>query len=544
MDLAELLDVVQGLDEKDKASAVKGLIEATGSQKFIPSPGPQTEAWFSKADVLLYGGEAGGGKSGLLCGLALEEHRQSLLLRRNGVDLEGGGGLIEELLRLYGSRNGFSGKPPPTLKTDTGRIITFGSATNIGDEQKYQGRARDLLGVDEATQFAETQIRFLMGWVRTVFEGQRTRTVLATNPPMSAEGDWIINMFRPWLDPTHENPAKHGELRWFVTVKDGHKTIDLEVEGPLPREINGEELIPTSRTFIPAKLADNPFIITKDYQKQLDALPEPYRSAARDGNFMAARVDHEFQVIPTQWIREAQQRWKDQAEERGHNVPPDHAPMSCLAVDIAQGGADQTILAPRYDAWFAEMITEEGENTPTGNEVAGLVIQHRRNGSVVVLDMGGGYGGATAMRLEDNGFTSDVLIKHKGANKSVRRTKDGQFGFFNKRAEVIWRLREALDPGQDGGSSLALPDDPEMVSDLTAIQFEIGSNGIKVTPKEKLIEKLGRSPDKGDAIINANAYGPKLMTHGNTWRGYSKQSGGGRQVNVVQSRMAARRRHK
>lgn len=519
------------MDPKAKQATLEEIVERTSGRKFIPSPGPQTDAWFSPADVLLYGGEAGGGKSGLLCGLALEEHHQSLLMRRNGVDLEGGGGLIEDLLRLYGSREGFSGKAPPTLRTRDGRIITFGAAKDLGDEMKYQGRARDLLGVDEATQFLEQQIRFLMGWVRTVKEGQRTRTVLATNPPVTAEGDWIIGMFRPWLDLTHPNPAKPGELRWFITVADGFTSRDLEVDGPEPVQRDGDVFIPTSRTFIPAKLSDNPFIRTENYQKQLDALPEPYRSAIRDGNFMAGRKDDEFQVIPTQWIREAQARWVAE--------PPKHSPMSALAADVAQGGADNTILAARYDGWFAPLKVVPGVDTPTGNEVAGLLIAERRNGATIIVDMGGGYGGATVMRLKDNEI--EPVIGHKGAEKSVRRSADQQFGFHNKRAEIAWRLREALDPAQDGGSDVALPDDPVMVSDLTALRFEITAQGIKVTPKEKLIDELGRSPDRGDAIMMANAYGPRLMTHGNQWRGYSDKKKSGT-VNVVMSRPQARRR--
>lgn len=533
MNLDDVLTRLNGLSDDARMVVDREVISATSGKKFIPSPGPQTEAWFSKADVLLYGGEAGGGKSGLLCGLALEEHRQSLLMRRNGVDLEGGGGLIEDLLRLNGGREGFSGKPPPTLKTDDGRIITFGSASNIGDEQKYQGRARDFLGVDEATQFAELQVRFLMGWVRTVVEGQRTRTVLATNPPMSSVGDWIVGMFRPWLDPTHPKPAKYGELRWYVTVSEHGNTVEIEVDGPDIVEIGGQSVIPMSRTFIPARLTDNPFIITDQYQKQLDALPEPYRSAARDGNFMASRADDDFQVIPTQWIREAQARWTDE--------PPKHAPMSCLAVDIAQGGNDTTTLVERYDHWFSEPDQTPGRDTPTGNEVAGLILSKRRNGCTIIIDMGGGYGGATKMRLNDNEIKVEGF---KGAEKSVRRTVDQQFGFVNKRAEAYWRMREALDPSQDGGSHIALPDDPELVSDLTAPTFEITANGIKILSKEKVIEKLGRSPDKGDAVVMANFAGPKLMTHGNQWRKYSEEHGigGNRSVKVNMSRQAARRR--
>lgn len=532
MDLTDVLEKLGGLSQEGKAALAEQVMDATAKRRFIPSPGPQTEAWFSEADVLLYGGEAGGGKTGLLCGLAIEQHHHSLLMRRNGVDLHGGGGVIEELLRIYGTRDGFSGASPATLRMDDGRMVTFGSAKDLGDEQKYQGRARDFLGVDEATQFAESQIRFLMGWVRTVKEGQRTRTVLATNPPMDAVGDWVIEMFRPWLDLTHPNPAQPGELRWFVTVKDGAGTKDLEVDGPQPQEIMGDTLIPTSRTFIPAKLKDNPFIRTEEYQKQLDALPEPYRSAARDGNFMASRVDDAFQVIPTVWIREAQARWTAQ--------PPAHSPMTALAADVAQGGSDNTVLAARYDGWFAPLEVIPGSSTPTGNEVAGLIIAKRRNGATVIVDMGGGYGGATLMRLKDNDI--EPLVGHKGAEASVKRSVDKQFGFFNKRSEVMWRMREALDPSQDGGSTIALPDDPALVSDLTAARFEITSRGIKVTTKEDVCKILGRSPDKGDAVIMANAYGPKLMTHGNQWRDFSKQSSGRSSVKVNMGRDAARRK--
>ena len=527
MSLLDDITARLGAMPPDKLAALQASVTAvTGKRKFIPSPGPQTEAWFSKADVLLYGGEAGGGKSGLLCGLALEEHHQSLLMRRNGVDLHGGGGLIEDLLRLNGTRDGFNGSSPPTLRTGD-RIITFGSAGNLGDEQKYLGRARDLLGLDEATQFSESQVRFLMGWIRTVKEGQRTRAVFATNPPLSSVGEWVVGMFRPWLDLTHPRPARPGELRWFITTRDG----DIEVDGPETLQRDGDELIPTSRTFIPARLIDNPFIDTATYQKQLDALPEPYRSAARDGNFMAARQDSEWQVIPTQWIREAQARWTPE--------PPAHAPMSCIAADIAQGGADTTTVATRYDAWIAPVDQHPGSSTPTGNEVAGLIIGKRRNGCVIVVDVGGGYGGATMMRLKDNKIE---VTGHNGASASVRRTADNQLGFYNKRAEIAWKLREALDPSQDGGSVVALPDDPEMVSDLTADHYEITARGIKITSKDDVVAKLGRSPDKGDAIKMAWFYGPKLQTHGNLWRGYAKSAMTGSAPKINLGRDAQRRR--
>jgi hypothetical protein len=54
------------------------------------------------------------------------------------------------------------------------------------------------------------------------------RTVLATNPPLSPEGMWVIEMFAPWLDPQYAHPAKPGELRWVISDDDGN---DSWVEG-------------------------------------------------------------------------------------------------------------------------------------------------------------------------------------------------------------------------------------------------------------------------------------------------------------------------
>lgn len=533
MDLNEVVERLNQLTPDRRALIEKEVVTATAGLKFIPSPGPQTDAWFSKADVLLFGGEGGGGKTGLLCGLALNAHHNSLMMRRHYSDHFGVGGIIDEIKKLNGGDGGFNGSAPATLRPSDGRVVTFGGAANLGDEQNFQGRARDFLGIDEAAQFAESQVRFLMGWVRSTRPGQRCRTVLASNAPIDNTGDWLIGMFRPWLDPTHPNPAKHGELRWFITVRKAsnpYETEDVEVSGPDPVEIEGELIEPSSRTFIRSRLRDNPFL-GKEYQKTLDALPEPYRSAVRDGNFMAAKKDDAFQVIPTQWIREAQARWTPE--------PPAHAPMCAIAADIAQGGSDATVIATRYDAWFAPLEKTPGVETPTGNEVAGLIISKRRNGCSIIIDMGGGYGGATMMRLKDNGIE---VTGHKGAEASTRRTSDQTLGFYNKRAEIYWRLHEALDPSQDGGSSLALPDDPELVSDLTALRFKITARGIQVTPKEELVDTLGRSPDKGDAIAMCWSAGPKLATHGNQWRAMSRQASGAKGVTVNMSRAAARRK--
>ena len=186
------------------------------------------------------------------------------------------------------------------------------------------------------------------------------------------------------------------------------------------------------------------------------------------------------------------------------------------------GGQDETVIAPRHDGWFAPLIVIPGVQTPDGPSVAGKIIAKRRHQCHITIDMGGGYGGSTYDHLKDS-LDPSMLHAHKGAAASVRRTKDKQLGFYNKRAEICWRFREALDPGEYQGSPVALPRDPMLLSDLTAITFKYvrGPGGgmiIKLIPKDQLVKKLGRSTDRGDAVQMSWAYGPKASTHIQEWR--------------------------
>ena len=501
MELAEVIASLKGMPPEARAKLEKETVEGTAHLRWFPSPGAQTQAYKSQADILLFGGQPGGGKTEILLGLAFNCHENALLMRRQYTDLDA---VIEGALRINGGREGFNGSPPPSLRHTKGRI-DFGAAARIGDEQHWMGRPHDFLGIDEATQFTAKQIRFLRGWLRTTKEGQRTRTVLATNPPLTADGLWVHEMFGPWLNPQHPKPALPGELRWFVVDETDH---DVEVPGPGMHTIDGRSYEAESRTFIPSSLSDNPFLAQTDYQKRLDALPAEIRNILL-GGFATSFADAEFQTIPTDWIKQAQARWKPKS--------PDGIPMCAIGVDVAQGGADQTILACRFDGWYAPLIAVPGKQTPFGRDVAGLVVSHRRDAAVIIIDMGGGFGGAALEHLREN-LGSEVVIGYKGAEGSTARTADRQLPFYNRRSQAYWKFREALDPSQLQGSSIMLPDDAELVADLTAPTFEVGTRGIQVEAKEDVVKRLGRSCDKGDAVVMAWSNGAKLPTHFHEWR--------------------------
>lgn len=496
----DLMAKYMALPDEKRAELDKFVVDQSAGHLWFPTVGPQLDAVNCLADVMLYGGTGGSGKTDLILGCAFENHKRTLVIRKHYVDLTA---IMDRAKEINGTEKGFRGSIPPRLKTVNGKIIDFGGLAQLGDEAHWQGQPHDLLAVDEVVQNREAQIRFLMGWVRTTNPEQRCRVIFASNPPTDPAGDWIIPMFAPWLDPRHPEPARPGELRYVVSDKDGR---DMWVDGPEPIEVNGKVQRPMSRTFIPGTLTDNPFLAKTGYASQLDALPEPLRSAIRDGNFMAARQDEADQLIPTEWVRRAQNRWQLE--------PPYGVPQCAMGVDAARN-KDKTVLARRHDGWYAPMIVTPGSETPHGTDVAALVMKHRRHDSVVIFDCGETNGAQAYAHCKENGVE---VRKHIGMDKSTARTAERQLSFFNKRSEVLWKFREALDPGQDGGSPIALPDDPEIVSDLTAPRWSLTPQGIKATKKSDVIKMLGRSPDKGDAIVMAWAAGPKATTHLQEWR--------------------------
>lgn len=484
--LEEIAASLGGLPEDERKAVVADALAATADCKWVPNPGRQTDAYFSAADCLLYGGEPGGGKSQILLGLAFNCHERSLLMRRQYGDLER---LIEDALKIHGGRDGFNGSPPPRLRIADNKIINFRAAQRIGDEQGTMGQGRDFLGIDEATHFAESQIRFLMGWVRSENPRQRCRTVLATNPPLTAEGLWVNKMFAPWLDPKYPFPANPGELRWVVSDAEGK---DEWVNGPDDVRVVGSKVIrPTSRSYIPASVRDNPYYAATDYERQLDALPEPYRSLLM-GGFRATFKDADFQVIPTAWIEAAQARWKPDGGKA--------FAMTAMAIDPADGGRDEQVIAARYGGWYAPFVANKGPETADPSQAFGHIMATRRDGAPVVVGAGGGYGGKIILRLKDNGIP---YVAFNEAGRSPKRSKGSNIPYANLRADALFTLRDELDPDQEGGSAICLPPDPELKADLAGPCYDAHALQVRgvyqIESKEDLRKRLGRSTGKGDA---------------------------------------------
>ncbi|GAB5387732.1 MAG: terminase [Alphaproteobacteria bacterium] len=472
------------------------LDQAMTAEPWLPIPGPQVMALNSQADVLLYGGAAGGGKTDLLLGLALSAHRRSIIFRRDYGQLRP---VLDRMEAILGSRKGWS-EQARAWRLGGGRVVEFGACHRAGSELAFQGRAHDLKAFDEITHFTEAQFRFLGGWLRTPVEGQRCRVVAAGNPPTGDGGDWILSYWGPWLDPRHPNPAQAGELRWYAVI-DGE---DEELESGTPFTHKGEMIVPVARSFVPSRVEDNPYLMASGYKATLQALPEPLRSLMLEGEFAGSARDDPWQIIPGGWIAAAQDRWREMDE-------PD-MPMTALGLDVARGGRDRTVLSPRRGRWFAPQHVYPGSATPDGPSVMALVLQASDPGTPVHLDIIG-VGGSVYGHLKAHGVP---IVSLNGSEVSHQVERSRLLRFANRRAEWWWRLREALDPVQ--GEALALPPDAGLAADLSAPRWKLTARGIQVESKESIRKRAGRSPDRGDAIVYAWAAGSgHLPSEGLLW---------------------------
>lgn len=474
---------------------------------------PQQMAYECEADILGYGGSAGGGKTDLGIGKALNKHRHAAIFRREGPQLLG---IRNRLTEILGNDDGYNGRDNVWRNAGPRNVyIEFGSVPHAGDENKHQGRPKDFLLIEEAANFLASQVRFLMGWNRTTVPGQKCQTLMTFNPPTNTEGLWIVEFFAPWLDKKFTNPAKPGELRWAASlpstenhpngrdlwVDDGRPFVLVNDEAIYdfdPLKFDKEDIIkPRTRTFISARVSDNPYLMGTGYMSTLQSLPEPLRSQMLKGDFSAGMQDDPWQLCPTEWVELAMDRWKPM-------VPKPE--MDSLGVDVARGGRDNTILIPRHGMWFDKPQVHPGAETPDGPKVAGLSMAAARNGAVVHIDViGVGASPFDFMNQIKNYPVMGVDVRVT----ATRTDKSGLLTMFNLRSQIGWLFREMLDPANNTG--IMIYPDPKLKADLCCIKWSVSGRTIKVESRDDIYDRLKRSADWASAIFLAAMDTPRLM---------------------------------
>lgn len=428
----------------------------------------------------------------LLIGLATTgQHKKSIIFRRDYGQLKDVVDRVKSIMGTY-DRYQFNGQTNIFRNLPGGRTLELGSIPHEDSKNKYKGRAHDLKCFDEVSDFTESMYTFLIGWTRSTDPTVRVRVVAAGNPPTSADGEWVIRRWSAWIDPQHSNPALPGELRWYVLLDDQ----DVEVEDDKPVVFKGETYLPRSRTFIPAKLSDNPYLRDTDYRTVLMNTPEPLRSQLLYGDFGMMIKDDPWQLCPTQWVRQSRNLWT-QLKDSGEVQRNDNADVS-YGVDVAAGGGDMSALV-KVTSNIVQWVKYSAIADPVqlGRWVLQEMDAPSRRAAIGIDAIGVGQGLYAALKMMDA-----TVIPIKVSQATNMKDRSGMLTFLNLRAALWWLIRDAIDP--NGQIKLALCPDEKLIRELTAPRFSRTHTGkIQIEANDSLRQKLGRSPDAASALMMA-----------------------------------------
>ena len=132
--------------------------------------------------------------------------------------------------------------------------------------------------------------------------------------------------------------------------------------------------------------------------------------------------------------------------------------------------------------------------------------QRRDPGLIVSIDTIGEGAGVYSRLEELGGSESRNVISCKysaGAKLRERELTDitGQYRFANLRAYLFWAVRDWLNPKNDTGAML--PPDSILAEEMTEVRWSFRSDGrIIIEKKDEIKSRLGRSPDRFDALAN------------------------------------------
>lgn len=255
-----------------------------------PQPGPQTDFLSTPADIAIFGGGAGGGKT--YC-LLLEPLRHihnpkfgGVIFRRTSVQIRNEGGLWDESMSLYPDAGGKPKEYDLTWKFKSGSSISFAHLEYDKNALDWQGSQLAFLGFDELTHFTAKQFWYMLSRNRSA-SGVRPYVRATCNPDCDS---WVADFISWWIDPDtgYAIQERSGVLRWFVRIGDAIHWADTPEElAGFVNPMTGEPIPAKSVTFIPSLLSDNKIFLASDpgYAANLFALPLVERERLLKGNW-------------------------------------------------------------------------------------------------------------------------------------------------------------------------------------------------------------------------------------------------------------------
>lgn len=324
-----------------------------------PQPGPQEAFLSTGADIAIYGGAAGGGKS---YALLLEPLRHiqnpnfgAVIFRRESTQITLEGGLWDTAETIYPNL-GAKGVTNPNhiWAFPSGATVAFRHLQHDKHVYSYQSAQIPLIGFDELTHFSEKQFWYMLSRSRTTC-GVRPYIRATTNPDADS---WVAKLIDWWIgEDGYPIKERSGDMRYFVRMD--NELIFADRREDLPN--NGEDS--KSLTFIAARLEDNKILMEKDpgYLANLKALTRVERERLLGGNWK---------------IKETAGTVFDRAKIQIVDFAPPGLKRLCRAWDIAAtaNGGDWTVgvkIGAGADGFFYVADVVRGQWSP--GQVDGVI---------------------------------------------------------------------------------------------------------------------------------------------------------------------------
>lgn len=280
------------------------------------------------------------------------------------------------------------------------------------------------------------------------------------------------------FDPERNLP----DPKFFDFLYRLHPLVGTEEASQIPEPRPSDEVIEVDGIkYRVVGHADAPIHVFRPDSRFLPTVMGEFPLERSGGLFPGAFIDRAFE----EWLKLAATNEMREIEKM---------PYDRVGVDPAEEGGDSPMIAP---LWIrgGRKIFDRIRDVARGMdyEVAGHAYTRCGKRPEYIVDSIG-VGSGVATRLDtDYGCT---VVRFKASESAFNDEDAGEPEFYNKRAAAYWRASIELKEGR-----VIMPPDAELKEELRAHGYENRNGKILVTPKKKVRDLLGRSPDKADAWI-------------------------------------------
>lgn len=224
----------------------------------------------SSADISIYGGAAGGGKTWALL-LEPLRHKDNpnfgaVIFRRTIPEITHEGALWDEAKKIYPLLEAKANENEKQFRFPGGAKITFSHMQREDDKNAWKSAQIPLIEFDQLETFTANQFFYMLSRNRSMC-GVRPYIRASANP----EPGWLAEFLDWWIGPEgYAIPERSGVVRWMVRENDQNFWAD----DPGELTESHPNSTPKSVTFILSTVYDNQILLDKDpgYLANLQAL--------------------------------------------------------------------------------------------------------------------------------------------------------------------------------------------------------------------------------------------------------------------------------